>query len=327
MKRCTSHSEINLRQVEEKNLNNRLRLIRIPSSSTSVYSRFLKLIILGRERSMTNHNLAQVRHVIAVAAGKGGVGKSTLAFNLALSLAELGASVGVMDADLYGPSLRKMLPEDVPPTQNPEVHERLIPGVSRGIKLISMAYFLQEGDPASVRAPIANGIIKQFIHLVDWGSLDYLVIDFPPGTGDIQLTLIQEGALSGALIVTTPQEIALLDVAKACAMFSQMQVPVIGMVENMSYFSTPDGAIHYPFGQGGGEKFARENGMYFLGRVPIDPEVSRCCDQGLSIFTESPLSPAAAALKQIAAKTVEQLESFEKLQEGQLKNFDLQWQR
>ena len=276
---------------------------------------------------MTHPNLVNVRHVVAVAAGKGGVGKSTLTFNLALSLAASGARVGVMDADLYGPSLRKMLPEEILPQQHPTIHERLIPGQSGGIKLISMAHFLQEGDPSSVRAPIANGIIKQFIHLVDWGHLDFLLIDFPPGTGDIQLTLIQEGTLSGAVIVTTPQEIALLDVAKACAMFTHMQVPLIGLVENMGYFTTAEGLVHYPFGKGGGEQFARDNGIFFLGRLPLDPEISSCCDRGRSIFLHAPLSPAAQALDLIAASVREQLESFEKLSEGQLKNFDVVWQK
>ncbi len=271
----------------------------------------------------TRHNFAGVRHVIAVAAGKGGVGKSTASLNLALYLSAKGLKVGLIDADLYGPSLRKMLPEEVPPTQHPEVKERIVPALCRGIKMISMAYFLNEGDPASVRAPIANGIIKQFINLVEWGDLDYLIIDFPPGTGDIQLTLIQEGSLSGAVIVTTPQEIALLDVAKAAAMFGQMQVPLIGLVENMSYYLVGDAMRHYPFGEEGGERFAKENGIYFLGSVPIDPAISRCCDKGESIFVEAPASLAALSFASIAEKVMEQLESFEILEKDHLKNFDL----
>lgn len=271
------------------------------------------------------HNLASIRHVIAIAAGKGGVGKSSLSVNLALSLQKKGWKVGLMDADLYGPSLKKMLPEEVPISQHPEVKERIIPAQSRDIKMISMAYFLADGNPASVRAPIANGIIKQFIHLVDWGELDFLLIDFPPGTGDIQLTLIQEGALSGAILVTTPQEIALLDVAKATEMFRQMQVPIVGLVENMSYYSTGDGHMSYPFGQGGGEKFALENGLYFLGKVPIEAEVSRCCDQGLSLFDAAPECLAAVAFSQVAEKMREQVESFEALNGTRLKNFDVLW--
>lgn len=275
----------------------------------------------------TSHNLEKVRHVIAIAAGKGGVGKSTTALNLALYLSAKGAKVGLMDADLYGPSLRKMLPEEVLCSEHPEFKEKIVPATSRGIKIISMAYFLKEGDPASVRAPIANGIIKQFIHHVEWKELDYLIIDFPPGTGDIQLTLIQEGAISGALIVTTPQEIALLDVEKAVAMFTQMQVPLIGVLENMSYFIEKEGGRQYPFGQGGGERFARENGIYFLGSIPIDPAISSCCDKGESLFLKEPGGLAALAFASAAEKVAEQLDAFHKLEESQLKNFDFQWQR
>jgi ATP-binding protein involved in chromosome partitioning len=269
------------------------------------------------------HNLAEVRYVIAVAAGKGGVGKSTVAFNLALFFAGQGAKVGLLDADLYGPSLRKMLPEEVFPSQDPEKKDRIIPAESRGIKMMSMAYFLNEGDPAPVRAPIANGMIKKFIHFVAWKDLDYLIIDFPPGTGDIQLTLIQEGAMSGAVIVTTPQEIALLDVAKAVAMFRQMQVPLIGVLENMSYYPLEEGVRLYPFGQGGGERFAKENGIYFLGSVPIDPQVSLACDQGASIFDKQPQGIAAESFASAARKVSEQLASFEALEKGNVKKFDL----
>jgi ATP-binding protein involved in chromosome partitioning len=270
-----------------------------------------------------------VRYIVAVAAGKGGVGKSTLACNLGLYFQKIGWKVGIMDADLYGPSLTQMLPVETPPSQNLEIKERIVPAECRGIKLISMAFFLQPTDPASVRAPIANGIIKQFIHLVDWGDLDILLIDFPPGTGDIQLTLIQEGSLSGAILITTPQEIALLDVAKATSMFRQMQIPVIGVIENMSYLTlgSGQGPSIYPFGQGGGERFACENSLFFLGAVPIEAEISRCCDQGKSLFIDSPEAPATAILASVAEKVKEQLEAFEKLEGGHLKNFELQWQK
>lgn len=273
------------------------------------------------------HNLSAVRHIIAVAAGKGGVGKSTVSLNLALYLSNKGFKVGILDADLYGPSLKKMLPEDFPPAQHLENKERIIPAQSRGIKLISMGYFIEENNPASVRAPIANGVIKQFLHLVEWGNLDYLIIDFPPGTGDIQLTLIQEGSLSGAVIVTTPQEIALLDVSKAVAMFKEMQVPLIGLVENMSQYKIGEDMVLYPFGKGGGEKFANDNKLYFLGGIPVDPEISRCCDHGESIFAVSPPSAASFSFTSIAEKVADQLASFEKLEQAHLKNFDMQWQK
>lgn len=273
----------------------------------------------------SEHNLAKVRHIVAVVAGKGGVGKSTLSLNLALYFRSKGARVGLMDADLYGPSLRKMLPEKTAPLQHPEVQERIIPAESNGIKLISMAFFLRENDPASVRAPIANGIVKQFIHLVDWEELDFLFIDFPPGTGDIQLTLMQEGRLSGVVIVTTPQEIALLDVARAAEMMRQGQVPLIGVVENMSYLLTAEGEKVFPFGQGGGERFARENGLFFLGQVPLEAALSRCCDEGKSLFEDAPDSHAVKSFSSIAEQVKEQLEAFEKLGQNSLKNFELLW--
>jgi ATP-binding protein involved in chromosome partitioning len=273
---------------------------------------------------MQGHNLAKIRRVVAIVAGKGGVGKSTLALNLALFFQRNGFKVGLMDADLYGPSLKRMLPEEVSPSQHLQQHERIIPAESKGIKLMSMAYFMSESNPASVRAPIANGIIKQFIHSVEWGELDFLLIDFPPGTGDIQLTLLQESAISGAIIVTTPQEIALLDVHKATTMLKQMQVPIVGVVENMSYYLTKDEKV-YPFGNGGGERFANQNGLFFLGQVPIDPIICQCCDDGKSIFDEAIGSPSANSFADIALRTQEQLNAFEKLTGSHLKNFELQW--
>lgn len=273
------------------------------------------------------HNLSNIKYIVAVAAGKGGVGKSTLTLNLALYFQMKGYRVGLMDADLYGPSLKKMLPEEMPTAQHAERHERIIPAQSRGIKLMSMAYFLTAENPTSVRAPIANGIIKQFIHLVDWGALDFLFIDFPPGTGDIQLTLIQEGLLSGAVMITTPQEISLLDVCKSIMMFSQMQVPLIGLVENMSYYAigTDQNQVFFPFGQGGGERLALENGLFFLGKIPIEEQICRCCDQGKSLFEKSIDTPGAIAIAAIAEKVREQLEAFGALKENDLKIFDLQW--
>ena len=212
---------------------------------------------------------SSTRSVIAIAAGKGGVGKSTVTVNLGLALKQLGYKVGIMDTDIYGPSVRKMLPEDRMPLQRGSV---IIPALCDGIKMISMAYFRKEHEAAVVRAPIANGIISQFIKNVDWGTLDYLLIDFPPGTGDVQLTLSQQANLTGALMVTTPQEVAVMDVRKAMHMFAQVKVPLIGVVENMSYYRHPkDGEIVHLFGQGGGERLARESGIPFLGAIPIDP--------------------------------------------------------
>ena len=259
--------------------------------------------------------IAPIRYVVGVAAGKGGVGKSTLALQLAHCLKSRKWKVGLLDADLYGPSLRMMLPEDELPRQHPHIPDRIIPAVGQGIQFISMAHFLKEGDCASVRAPIANGIIKQFIHNVEWGDLDCLLIDFPPGTGDIQLTLMQEARLSGGVVITTPQEIALLDVAKAVLMTQQMQVPILGVVENMSYFTDPTSGQHsFPFGRGGGEKFALENDLFFLGRIPLDPLISQCCDRGISLLEHKPPAQVVEHFNSICTALMEQLESFARLE-------------
>jgi ATP-binding protein involved in chromosome partitioning len=248
------------------------------------------------------HNLCKVKYIIGIAAGKGGVGKSTVSVNLALALKAQGHQVGLMDADIYGPSLRKMLPEETMPAQSQESSERIIPALCFGMKAISMAFFGNTADAAVVRAPIANGLIQQFIHQVEWGELDFLLIDFPPGTGDIQLTLAQQGSLSGAIVVTTPQEVALLDVRKAVQMFAKLSVPLIGVVENMSYFCDPaTGQKHYLFGREGGQRLAEEAETAFLGDVPIDPALSACGDLGQSVFVQAPNSLGAQAFETIAA--------------------------
>ncbi|MBY0528933.1 MAG: Mrp/NBP35 family ATP-binding protein [Rhabdochlamydiaceae bacterium] len=268
-----------------------------------------------------------IRFVLAVAAGKGGVGKSTLTLNLALALQKKGWRVGILDADLYGPSLQKMLPPDTPAQQNLVVPDRIIPALSGGIKEISFAFFSQEEEAAIVRAPIANRVIKQFLHQVDWAPLDCLLIDFPPGTGDIQLTLMQEGSLSAGVIVTTPQEVALLDVAKAIQMFDRMQIPILGVVENMSFFQDPNTkTVHYPFGKEGGRLLSKRFGIPFLGEIPIDSAISLSSDRGQSLFETFPDASSVGVFEEIACKVVEQLEAFEHLAGGYLKNFELNWQ-
>lgn len=241
-----------------------------------------------------------VKSIIGIAAGKGGVGKSTVTVNLALALKNLGLSVGILDADVYGPSVRKMLPEATLPSQ---MGQRIVPAESIGIKQISIDYF-QKGA-SIVRAPLANSIISQFLNLVEWGQLDYLLIDFPPGTGDIQLTLMQQGALSAAIIVTTPQEVALLDVRKAVQMFQEMKIPLMGVIENMSYFQLGE-VKHFLFGQGGGFKLAQEIDAPFLGEIPIDPTISSSGDAGKSLFDQSPDSLAALAFHNLAIKVCEE---------------------
>jgi ATP-binding protein involved in chromosome partitioning len=256
---------------------------------------------------MDFHNLSHVKQVVAVAAGKGGVGKSTLAVHLAVYFQRQGYRVGLMDADVYGPSLKKMVLEEKGPTQHAQ---RIIPAVAQEMKLMSMAYFLSEDNPAPVRGPMACGIIKQFLESVEWGELDYLFIDFPPGTGDVQLTLIQEAMLSGAVLVTTPSQVAILDVSKAAEMFLQMQVPIVGVVENMSFLTIQDQIVH-PFGQGGGERFAKEMNLLFLGKIPIDPQISYCGDHGKSLFEVG--GDSVAAFASIGEKVKEQVDAFAKL--------------
>lgn len=230
------------------------------------------------------HPLSKIKYIIAVAAGKGGVGKSSITVNLALALRRLGCRVGIMDTDIYGPSIRKMLPEDRAPIQK---GQEILPAQCKGIKMISMAYFCPENEAAIIRAPIANGLISQFINNVVWGELDFLLIDFPPGTGDVQLTLSQQAHLSGAIMVTTPQEVAVMDVRKAMHLFHQVKVPIIGIIENMSYYQPfPHGEPVYPFGKGGGLRLAQETGVPLLGSIPLDPDLCRSGDEGQSIFLQ-----------------------------------------
>lgn len=267
--------------------------------------------------------LKGVKHIVGVAAGKGGVGKSTVSVNLALALKKMGFTVGLLDADIYGPSLRKMLPEDRLPARRGEM---IVPALAAGLHLLSMAYFRKEGEAAAIRAPIANGIIKQFIHQADWGDLDFLIVDFPPGTGDVQLTLAQELGMSAALIVTTPQEIALQDVKRAIDLFEQVRVPILGVVENMShYIPFPGASPCYPFGRGGGRRLAETKGFPFLGEIPIDSEISRLGDLGVSLFQEPKALNAATNFLGLAEMTIEHLRTLSEESEECLSNFELTW--
>jgi ATP-binding protein involved in chromosome partitioning len=264
---------------------------------------------IAREKSL--RPLCGVSRILGVASGKGGVGKSMVTVNLALALRARGHRVGILDADLYGPSLRRMIPADHPPATR---DGKLSPALALGIKMVSMAYFIQEGHASVVRAPIANGVIRQFVEQVEWGELDYLLIDFPPGTGDIQLTLAQSACLDGALMVTTPQEIALLDVRRAVDLFAKVHVPLIGIVENMSFYRHHDGEKVRLFGEGGGQRLAEEFAIPLLGELPIDPEISRYSDQGLSLFhcPDGRESGSARLFLGLAAQVEKRLESFSK---------------
>jgi ATP-binding protein involved in chromosome partitioning len=268
--------------------------------------------------------LAGVANIIAVAAGKGGVGKSSVTVNLAHALKNSGFSVGVLDADVYGPSIRRMLPEEQMPTQK---NERFYPALSSGIKTMSISFFRRDNESTAVRAPVANGIITQFLSQVEWGVLDYLLIDFPPGTGDIQLTLAQKGQILGALMVTTPQEVALMDVRKAAHMFEQVNIPILGIVENMSYYrQTNDGEVAYIFGRGGGERLASELGVPFLGEIPIDPEICRCGDEGKALSKKGEEQTIGAmAFAELAKSLVAHTMSMKRSRSDSLGSFNIEW--
>ncbi|TCD47571.1 Mrp/NBP35 family ATP-binding protein [Chlorobium sp. N1] len=242
--------------------------------------------------------LPGVKNIIAVASGKGGVGKSTVAVNLAVSLAESGAKVGLIDADLYGPSIPTMfgLHSEKPVMEGKKIQ----PLEKYGVKLMSIGFLIETDQAVIWRGPMASSAIKQFITDVDWGELDYLVFDLPPGTGDIQLTLVQTIPVTGAVIVTTPQEVALADVSKAVSMFAKVQVPILGLIENMSWYELPDGSKDFIFGRKGGERFAKAQGLSFLGAVPIESGVGECGDSGTPCVIGRQDSASAKALKAAA---------------------------
>lgn len=261
---------------------------------------------------------SKIANTIGIAAGKGGVGKSTVTVQLAHALSQLGFTVGILDADLYGPSLKKMLNDEVPPSQNQHL---LNPAICSGIKVISMAYFRKEDDAVVVRAPIANGIINQFIDNVNWGPLDFLLIDFPPGTGDIQLTLAQKAHLDAAIMITTPQEVAAIDVKRAMHLFKQVNIPILGVIENMSYYyhEKTDEKL-YIFGRGGGASLAKEWDCPLLGEVPIDPSLSLSCDKGNPKLTNS-----LDVFLKLANGVISELECLKNEKLDTLSSFELVW--
>jgi ATP-binding protein involved in chromosome partitioning len=243
-----------------------------------------------------------VKKIIAVGSGKGGVGKSTVASNLAVALAKSGARVGLCDCDLYGPSIAHMFGSSDRPFQNEE--QQIVPIERYGLQLISMGFLLDDDSAVIVRGPIATRYIQQFLRQVAWDNLDYLVLDLPPGTGDIQLTIVQTVALDGAVIVTTPQEVALIDARKAVSMFQKVNVPILGIIENMSYFLCPsDGQIYHIFGKGGGDHEAKRLGVPLLGQIPIEMSVRESGDAGQPIaFEATDQSFASKTFHEIAAK-------------------------
>ncbi len=253
--------------------------------------------------------LPNVHNTIAVASGKGGVGKSTVAVNLAAALAKEGARVGLLDADIYGPSIPLMLGvKERPRMVETPTGTHMLPVENYGIKLMSIGFLVDDAAPVIWRGPMASGAVKQFMSDVEWGELDYLVFDMPPGTGDIQLTLCQTIPLTGAVIVTTPQEISLADARKALYMFDKVNVPVLGIVENMSYFVAPDSGVKYDiFGTGGGKKLADETSTEFLGGIPIDPRIRIGGDTGSPIVYAHPDSAEANCVLDIARNMAAQI--------------------
>ena len=241
-----------------------------------------------------------VKNAIAVASGKGGVGKSTIATNLALALAQSGARVGLLDADIYGPNIPLMMGVHERPRSS---NDRILPPEGYGVKLMSMGFLVEEGTPIIWRGPMIHSALRQFLSDVDWGGLDYLVVDLPPGTGDASLSLVQSLTLTGTIIVTTPQDVALADVVKGIAMFKHLEVPVLGVVENMSYFVCEHcGERTEIFSHGGGEAVAKRMNVPFLGEVPIDPVIRVGGDSGQPVVIAEPESASAVAIREIAAK-------------------------
>ena len=260
----------------------------------------------GRTAAPDAEILPGVRNTIAVASGKGGVGKSTTALNLALALQRKGAAVGILDADVYGPSLPLLTGVHGRPRAE---EKRIHPHESAGLKLMSMGFFLTDDSPVIWRGPMVHGLVRQFLTDVDWGELDYLIVDMPPGTGDAALTLTQMAPLSGAVIVTTANDLSLIDARKGLAMFQKVNVPVLGILENMSYFTPPDlpDRKYYLFGEGGGRRTAEELGVDFLGEVPIDPRIVEGGDKGRPIVLDAPESDAARAFAELAGRVARKL--------------------
>jgi ATP-binding protein involved in chromosome partitioning len=263
--------------------------------------------VRGRPNHPENPRLPGVKNIIAVAAGKGGVGKSTVSTNLAAALAQQGAAVGILDADVYGPSIPQMMG---PPERAAVVDtgNKIIPALHHGLRVVSIGFFVERGGAVIWRGPMVHKLLQQFIEDVAWGELDYLVVDLPPGTGDAQLSLSQLLPITGAVMVTTPQEVSIIDVEKALAMWTRVEVPVLGLVENMSGFVCPSCGHHEEiFLRGGGRKLAERAGIKFLAEVPLEPAVSRAGDDGTPVVIRDPKSKVAEIFARLASDVACQL--------------------
>jgi ATP-binding protein involved in chromosome partitioning len=263
--------------------------------------------VRGRPNRPDNPRLPGVKNIIAVAAGKGGVGKSTVSTNLAAALARQGASVGIMDADVYGPSIPQMMGDPERPGQI-DAGNKIIPAIHHGMKIVSIGFFVERGGAVIWRGPMVHKLLQQFLEDVHWGELDYMIVDLPPGTGDAQLSLSQLLPITGAVMVTTPQEVSVIDVEKALSMWTRVEVPVLGLIENMSGFVCPSCGHHEEiFAGGGGRKLAERAGLKFLGEIPLEPAVSRAGDDGTPIVVRDPRSKVAEIFGRIASDVACQL--------------------
>jgi ATP-binding protein involved in chromosome partitioning len=265
--------------------------------------------VTSGQSSVKENYIPEVRNTIAISSGKGGVGKTTVSVNLAVALAETGAKVGLMDADIYGPNVPLMMGvKEAPAAGEGAPKEKIPPAEKYGVKIMSIGFFVPEDTPIVWRGPMIHGAIQQFLRDVDWGALDYLIVDLPPGTGDAQLSIAQLVPMTGALIVTTPQDVALLDSKRGLAMFQKVHVPVLGIIENMSYFVCPHCQDRSEiFSHGGGRKAAEKLGVPFLGEIPIETSIRIGGDEGRPILVSEPKSPIADVYRKVAGAVAAQI--------------------